>query len=60
MDSTLDVTPEGSLGDLPAAVEVAEDSRREQKTQQSPEIKMRGVCPSTTVVTSTEEIPVPL
>ena len=29
MDSTLDVTPEGSLVDLPAAVGGAEDSRRE-------------------------------
>ena len=32
MDSTLHVTPEGSLSDLPAAVGGAEDSRREQKT----------------------------
>ena len=31
MDSTLNVTPEGSLSDLPAAVGGAEDSRREQK-----------------------------
>ena len=30
MNSTLDVTPEGSLSDLPAAVGGAEDSRREQ------------------------------
>ena len=33
MDSTLDVTPEGSLSNLPAAVGSAEDSRREHKTQ---------------------------
>ena len=57
MDSTLDVTPEGSLGDLPAAVGGAEDSRREQRTQEAPENKIRGACPSTTVVTLTEEIP---
>ena len=31
MNSTLDVTPEGSLSDLPAAVGGAEDSRREHK-----------------------------
>ena len=30
MDSTLDVTPEGSLSDQTAAVGGAEDSRREQ------------------------------
>ena len=57
MDSTLNVTPEGSLSDLPAAVGGAEDSRREQETQQTPENEIRGVCPSTTVVISTEEIP---
>ena len=57
MDSALDVTPEGSLSDLPAAVGGAEDSRREQKTQQTPENEIRGVCPSTTVVALTEEIP---
>ena len=48
---------EGSLSDLPAAVGGAEDSRREKKTQQAPENEIRGVCPSTTVVTLTEEIP---
>ena len=57
MDSTLDVTPEGSLSDLPAAVAGAEDSRREQRTQEASEIEMRGTCPSTTIVTSTEETP---
>ena len=57
MDSTLNVILEGSLSDLPAAVGGAEDSRREQKTQQAPENEIRGVCSSTTVVTSTKEIP---
>ena len=57
MDSTLDVTPEGPLSDLPDAVGGAEDSRREQRTQEAPENEIRGVCPSTTVVTSTEDIP---
>ena len=35
MDSTLDVTPEGSLSNLPAAVGGAEDSRREQETHET-------------------------
>ena len=43
MDSTLDVTPEGSLSDLPTAVGGAEDSRREQRTQEASEIEMRGI-----------------
>ena len=33
MDSTLNITPEGSLSDLPAAVGGVEESRREQETQ---------------------------
>ena len=57
MDSTLDVTPEGSLSNLPAAVGGAEDSSREQRTQEASEIEMRGICPSITIVTSTEETP---
>ena len=57
MDSTLDVTPEGSLSDLPAAVGGAEDSRKEQKTQEASEIEMRGTHPSTTIVTLTEKTP---
>ena len=57
MDSTLDVTPEGSLSDLPAAVGSAEDSRRKQRTQEAIENEIRGACPSTTIVTLTEEIP---
>ena len=57
MDSTLDVFPEGSLSVLPAAVGGAEESRREKRTQEVSEIEMRGTCPSTTIVTSTEETP---
>ena len=57
MDSTLDVTPEGSLSDLLAAVGGAEDSRREQRTQEASEIEVRGTRPSTTIVTLTEETP---
>ena len=33
MDSTLNVTPEGSLSDLPAAVGGVEESRRGHETQ---------------------------
>ena len=33
MDSTLNITPEGSLSDLPAAVGGVEESRREQELQ---------------------------
>ena len=57
MDSTLDVTPEGSLSDLPTAVGGAKDSRREQRTQEAPENEIREACPSTNIVTLTEEIP---
>ena len=56
-DSTLNVTPEGSLSDLPAAVGVIEEFRMEQETQRTPEKETRDVCPSTNVVTSTEETP---
>ena len=55
IDSTLNVTPEGSLSDLPAAMGGVEESRREQETWQTSEKEMQDVCPSTTVVTSTEE-----
>ena len=57
MDSTLDVTPEGSLSNIPTAVGGAEDSRREQRTQEASEMGMRGACGSTTIVTSTEDTP---
>ena len=50
MDSTLDVTPERSLGYLPAAVGGVEERRREPKTQQD-------VHRSTNVVISVEETP---
>ena len=60
LDSTLNVTPEGSLDNLPDVVEDTEDSRRGQRIQQAPEIRgiysppnvdmTRGI-PSTTVKT---------
>ena len=57
MDSTLDVTPEESLSNLPVAVGGAEDFRREQRTQEASKIEMRGICPSTTRVALTGETP---
>ena len=52
MDSTLNITPEGSLDDLPAAVGGIEETR--ERTHQIPEDE-RG--PSSNVITSTEETP---
>ena len=52
MDSTLNITTEGSLDDLPAAVGGIEETR--EGTHQIPEDK-RG--PSSNVITSTEETP---
>ena len=57
IDSTLDVTPEGSLSDIPAAVGGVEDSGRELKTHQTSEEKLQDVSPSTNVITSAEETP---
>ena len=50
MDSTLNITPEGSLGDLPAAVGGTEETR--EGTQQIPDDKGR---PSSNVIPSTVE-----
>ena len=57
MDSTLDVTPEGSLSNLPAAVRSVEEARRESGTHQTYEKKLQDGSPSTNAVTSTEETP---
>ena len=51
MDSMLNVTPEGSLSDLPSAVGGVEESRREQEAQQTPEKEIQDVCPSSNIVT---------
>ena len=45
IDSTLDVTPEGSLSDLPAPMGGAAGSRREQRAQEASDIEMRGIAP---------------
>ena len=55
MDSTLDVTPEVSLSDLPAAIDDM-GFRWEQQAQEASEIEMRGTHPSTTML-PTEETP---
>ena len=57
MDSTLDVTPEGSISDIPAAVGGVEEPGRELKTHQTSKEKLQEVNPSTNVITSTEETP---
>ena len=56
MDSTLDVTPEGSHSDLPAAIGGDMGFRREQQAQEASEIEIRGTHPSTTML-PTEETP---
>ena len=53
MDSTLDVTLEGSLSNIPAAVGGVEESGREMKTHQISDEKLQEVGPSTNVITST-------
>ena len=55
MDSTLNVTPEGSLDDLPAAVGSVEETR--EGTHQFSEETLQNGSPSTNVITSTEETP---
>ena len=57
MDSTLDVTPEGSLGDIPAAMGGVEEPVRELKTHQTSKKKLQDGSPSINVETSTEETP---
>ena len=57
IDSTLDVTLQRSLSNLPAAVGGVEESGREPETHQTPKEKLQDVCPSTNVMTSAEETP---
>ena len=56
MDSTLDVTLEGSLSDLPAAIGGDMGLRRKWQAQEAFEIELRGMHPSTTMLL-TEETP---
>ena len=57
MDSTLDITPEGSLNDLPSAIGGVADSRRDQRVPEAPETEIRGAHPSTTILAPMEETP---
>ena len=53
MDSTLNVTPEGFLGDLPATIGDVEETR--EGTHPVSEDRPQDGSPSTYVITSTEE-----
>ena len=55
MDSTLNITPEGSLGDLPATVGGVEETR--EGTHPVSEKRPQDGSPSTNIITSTEETP---
>ena len=57
MDSTLNITTERSLSDLPAATGGDAGFRMEQQAHEVPEIEIRGTQPSTTVLDPTEEMP---
>ena len=58
MDSTLDVTPEGSLSDLPVAIGGAVGFRREQQAWEASEIEMRGTHHSTNILTQQSKPPI--
>ena len=57
MDSTLNITPEGSLSDLPAATGGDAGFRKEQQAPEVPEIEIRGTQPSSTMLGPTGETP---
>ena len=57
IDSTLNVTPEGSLSDLPAATGGDAGFWKEQQAQETSETEMRGKQPSTTMFNPMEETP---
>ena len=59
-DSTLNVTPEGSLCDLPAAAGSDKSFRKEQQAKEPSETEIRGTQPSTTVLDPMEGTPIPL
>ena len=52
MDSTLNVTPEGSLSDQPTATGGDTDLWKEQQAPEAPEINISGTQPSTTMLGS--------
>ena len=55
MDSTLNVTPEESLSDLPAATGGNAGFTKEQQSQDASETEIRDTQPSTTELDPTEE-----
>ena len=55
MDSTLNIMPEGSLGDLPTAVGGVEETR--EGTYPVSEERPQDRSPSNNIVASTEETP---
>ena len=57
MDSALNVTPEGSLGDLPAATGGDMNLWKEQQAPEAPDIETRGTQHPTTMLDQTEETP---
>ena len=56
MDSTLDVAPEGSLSDLPAAIRDDKGFGREEQVQEASEIEIGDTHPST-IMLPMEETP---
>ena len=57
MDSTLDLTPEESLSDLPVAVGGVEEAREELGTHKASKKKLQDGSSSTNAMTLTEETP---
>ena len=57
MNSTLDVTPEGSLSDLLDTIRGDTGFRREQGAQEAFEIEVRDTHPSTTMLEPVKETP---
>ena len=57
MDSTLNVTPGGSLSDILAATGGNADLMREQQMLEAPKIEIGGTQPSTTMLDQAEETP---
>ena len=57
IDSTLNVTPERFLSDIPTATGGNADLMKEQGALEAPEIEVGGTQPSTTLLDQTEETP---
>ena len=54
IDSTLNVTPEGSLDNIPAAIGGNANLQKEQQALDAPEIEIRSTQPSTTLLDQAE------